>query len=34
MQAALEPAGREKWSKAREAFHELGVQDFAGFDSD
>jgi hypothetical protein len=41
IQAALEPASREKWSVAflsvvrcREAFHNLGVQVVAEFDSD
>jgi hypothetical protein len=37
MQAALQPAVREKWCylvQHREDFHELGVQDVAGFDSD
>jgi hypothetical protein len=41
MQALLELAGGEKWhvsffstAEHREAFHELGVQDVAEFDSD
>jgi hypothetical protein len=41
VQAALEPAGREKWHTAplcmaghRETFHGLGVQDVVEFDSD